>query len=109
MSDASTHSHDHAVNNADEATIHDDQYDSHGKKEGGKESIDESEEVVQFSYDDIPDGGLRAWLVVLGVSFRLLVCAGSITDSILSGCLWNFRHLWICQCLGSTSDSRPFS
>lgn len=111
MSNASTHSHDHAINNADEATIHDDRYDSHEKKEGGKESIDVSEdsEVVDSPYDDTPDGGLRAWLVVLGVSFCLFVCVGSIINLALLGCLWNFLHLWICQCLGSTSDSRPFS
>ena len=41
-----------------------------GSEKGDKEST-EVEVQATPSYDDPPDGGLRAWLVVLGVS-RLL-------------------------------------
>lgn len=61
---------------ADEVTIHDLDagYHFHKEKDGSEKGDKESTEVeVQAtpSYDDPPDGGLRAWLVVLGVS-RLL-------------------------------------
>lgn len=64
----------------DDATVHDElmDHDIDSKSQvSEKREVTESETEVPPSYsqaelDDYPDGGLRAWLVVLGVSTSFL-------------------------------------
>ncbi|TCD70280.1 hypothetical protein EIP91_004181 [Steccherinum ochraceum] len=69
---------------ADELTIHDGSPDASHEKNGAsdKEDFDKEdapvEEVTQAHVDDIPDGGLRAWLVVVGGAFGAFATFGYV-------------------------------
>jgi len=102
MSDAGTHNRADPGTNTDDITINDAEgpYDSHDKDvKGEKEASIEPENVVQRQNSDIPDGGLRAWLVVLGASCGTFATFGYVNA-------WGvFQSYYEEQVLPTTSPS----
>lgn len=55
--------------------------------------------------DDVPDGGLRAWLVILGVSCHIAPYLRLDLSNYLYRCcivfMWHSHHVWFRERLGS--------
>lgn len=78
-----------------------------------KQQVIESEGAVTPEEDpyspenlNVPDGGLRAWLVVLGVSVDLVRPLIDRLIIMMIGCMWNVRDLWLCECVGGKRQPR---
>ena len=61
--------------------------------------------VENIALDDCPDGGLRAWLVVLGVCLSCVIIGRSFCSSLCcTGVLRLVRHSRSCQRMGCEHD-----
>lgn len=63
-----------------------------------KENADNNPEPVVV--DECPDGGLRAWLVVFGVSRARANGCLTYTDSYRTGYVQHILNIRICECMG---------
>ncbi len=64
-------------------------------------------EGAETRHGEHPDGGLKAWSVVIGVS-ATSVCVGHLlTDCTV--CYWCMCHLWSCEWLGCEFSLRSYA
>ena len=103
---------EHTEVTSDDSTIHErpasNDVDRKSQMSEKKNEIDEKEGVVSDDtkepiIGDFPDGGLRAWLVVAGVSLQCIWVHASRSYQCVStyqGIFRNVCYFWLCQCLG---------
>ena len=68
-------------------------------EEAGTQEVENDPEKVLSSEDEFPDGGLKAWTVVLGVS---LPFARRILTDVSVGGVWRSHDFRLCKCVGCT-------
>lgn len=80
----------------DEKTVRDVQLDNTFSGKKIEDGIVTDGEVCLRAEDDFPDGGLRAWLVVLGVSAVVVGLRPTACSSRLPGCVRKCLDFRIC-------------
>ena len=71
-------------------------------KEAGTQKVENDPEKALSSDDEFPDGGLKAWAVVLGVSLHF-ARKKDLTNVTVGG-VWRSHHFRLCECVGCTRN-----
>ena len=83
-------------------TVHNESTGSHPtqkNREVGTKKLPDDPEKVLSSEDEFPDGGLKAWTVVLGVGPYLLSKGHT---NVIAGCVLYSNNFRLRECLGCT-------
>ena len=93
---------DTPIGSAPDETACNEPIGSHSTQKDGEVATDEVEnnpEEVLSSEDEFPDGGPRAWAVVLGV--RMCLSLNNLTNATV-GCVLHYGDIRLRECMGCT-------